>query len=526
MAELSGFRRFSHPAPRRGSLFANVQRGSDLQRGSVVSIATTVQTTGHSWMYILRAMRKQFYSLLPGFSICTCAIILNSNFYYVDLFNKLSDIYDGNNHYDITDCVTIALYFLGACVGSILVGFYQYTWPARKTNYVIGVVLLISCAFMFWKHIVSFAVSRLLAGVSYGFIYIPLITQIADNSMKTVRGYMATLFAQSNLLGLIVGVAFSDHSWKELTYMRIIFCVVLIAFPIATIIMTRFLTFEPVTRLLKLQLETEARNVLDKSRSGKIESTVIQYEIDERKLMLLEDYNEDEEQSCGFQKVLNNGNGMTLLWIILLRLLHVLTANMYLFILSAISISTDLNYVMHIVLMFVRLLILTIPHYSIDKLGRKSLLLTSGLGSGILLIPFGVQAMDWIQIRGDLFTIIIFGIHIFAALGIEPVQPIYAAEAFPLSQRNGSLTIVTCFEYITQGTIAILLLRGEKLSLQILLLATPFIVLLLTIILFAKLPETKSLPLRRCRDLFNKNIEKKTLPPRVSRIHTLGSTYM
>lgn len=66
-AELSGFRRFSHPPPRRGSLFANVQRGTDLQRGSVVSIATsTAQTTGHSWCYILRAMQKQNYSLLPG----------------------------------------------------------------------------------------------------------------------------------------------------------------------------------------------------------------------------------------------------------------------------------------------------------------------------------------------------------------------------------------------------------------------------------------------------------------------------
>lgn len=178
--------------------------------------------------------------------------------------------------------------------------------------------------------------------------------------------------------------------------------------------------------------------------------------------------------------------------------------------------------------MFVRLLTLTIPQYSIDKLGRKSLLLTSGLGSGILLIPFALSAMDWITVRADLLALITFAIHIFAALGIESVQLIYSTEAFPLSQRNCSLAFVTCFEYITQGTIVILLLLSEKSSLEILLLATPFVVLLLTIILFAKLPETKSIPLRRCRDLFNKNIKKKTLPSniRVSGIHTLGSTYM
>lgn len=80
MAEMSGFRRYSHPAPRRGSLgtnMPNVQRGSlltnlqrgsisHIQRGSIVSVATTAQTTGHSWLYILRAMRKQYYSLLSG----------------------------------------------------------------------------------------------------------------------------------------------------------------------------------------------------------------------------------------------------------------------------------------------------------------------------------------------------------------------------------------------------------------------------------------------------------------------------
>lgn len=444
------------------------------------------------------------------------------------------------------------MYFVGACIGSIVCGIYQFTWPARLTNvrdayffkkllllrrfirylffsvsqqYVISGILIVSCGFMFWINTIALCIARLLAGFCYGFIYITLITQVADNVMKTVRGYMASGLAQSTLLGLIIGVGFSEHSWKAIPYMRVLFCIILIGFPVSSIILNRFLTYEPITRLLKMNQETEAYNVLNKLRIGKIESSVIQYEIDERKRMLLEDYS-DLSQCCGFQNVFSNGNGMTILWMVLLRLLYVLTANMYLFILSAIEVYQDLNYLMHMMLMLARLLILLIPHYSMDKLGRRGLFLTSGLGSGILLIPFAAQQLTDIHIRGDLIAIITFGIHIFAALGIEPVQPIYASEAFPLSQRNASLAIVTCFEYILHGIIAILVLLGEELTLKIFLVITPFAVLLLTIILFVKLPETKSMPLRRCRDQFNKNIKKKTLSSRDSGIHTLGSTYM
>lgn len=57
MAELSGFRRFSYQAQRRQSF---------VPRKSIVSVATTAQPIGHSWLYILRAMYKQDLSLCTG----------------------------------------------------------------------------------------------------------------------------------------------------------------------------------------------------------------------------------------------------------------------------------------------------------------------------------------------------------------------------------------------------------------------------------------------------------------------------
>lgn len=402
----------------------------------------------------------------------------------------------------------------------------SFLFLLNKKQYVIGIIVVISCGFMFWTNSVSFCIARFLAGFSFGFIYIVLTTQIADNVMKSVRGYMLITFSMTITFGYALGLGFSENSWKSVQYMGWIFNIVLISFPIASLILTHFVTYEPVTMLLKMGLEAEAQNVLHESRNGLIEASIIQYEIVERKLMLIEDYDNEENQCCGLLNVCGNGNVMPIILMVLLRILNVFTSNVYFFILSALSIHRDLNFIIHIVLMATRILILIIPKYSIDKLGRKNLLLASGLGSGLLLLPFAAKHMDYIEIRADLLAIITFGIHIFAALGIEPVQHIYVAEAFPLSKRNGSLAIVTCIEYILQGVITIWVMLGQTVCLHIVLLMSPFAVLLLTIILFIKLPETKSMPLRKCRDQFNNKIEKKTLPPRISGIHTIGSSYM
>lgn len=351
------------------------------------------------------------------------------------------------------------------------------------------------------------------------------MTHIADNVMKIVRGYMVTNISIATTLGFGLGVGFSADLFHSGPYVRWIFNIVTIAFPIASIVLTRFLTYEPITWLLRMDLETEARNVLTESRNGLIDDVAAQYEIDEKRHMMLEDY-DDKGQRCGFQSVFSNGNAMTIITILLLRMLNVFTSNIYLYTLSATSIHQDSNLVMLIVLLGVRLLILFIPKYSIDKLGRKSLLLASGLGCSILLLPFAAKNMNYIDIRADLLAIITFAIHIFAALGIDSVQHIYACEAFPLSNRNASLAIVTCVEYILQAIITVWVLLEYTHILEVVLVGTPFAVLLLTIISFAKLPETKTLALRRCRDHFSKNPLKETYPPRVSGIHTLGSTYI
>lgn len=368
-----------------------------------------------------------------------------------------------------------------------------------------------------------FSIARFLAGFVYGFMYIVLMTHIADNAMKFVRGFIATDFSMWTTFGVLLAIAFSI---KSMAFIRWIFNVVLLIIPIVSMILTRFLTYEPITRLLQMDLEIEARAVLDESRNGLIDAAIIQHEIDERNLMLSEDY-ADESQRSGFHRIFNDRNAMIIILIFLLRLLHMFTSNLYFCIVSATSLHSDMPFIMLIIIIAVRFIVLLIPKYSIDKLGRRILLLVSGLGSGILLIPFAVNNMKYIAIRDDLLGIITFSIHIFAAIGIDPIHHIYASEAFSLSKRNASLAIVTCYEYILHSIITILLLLEQTFPLEILLLISPFAVILLSIVLFITLPETKAMALRRCRDQFQKKEVKKPIPPRASLgIQTLGSVYM
>lgn len=310
--------------------------------------------------------------------------------------------------------------------------------------------------------------------------------------------------------------------------MRWVFNAILLIVPIASMILTRCLTYEPVTRLLQMDLEIEARTVLNESRNRLFDAAIIQHELDERKQMLLEDY-DDKSQRSGFHRLLNDRNALMIGFICALRFLHILTANLYIFIISATSMHSDMPILMLTLIIVVRIVVFLIPKYSIDKLGRRCLLLASGLGSGIFMIPFAAHQMNYIALRNDLLAIVTFSIQIFAAMGIEPIQHIYACEAFSLSKRNASLAIVACMEYILNAIIVVLMLLEEKYPLEMLLVISPFVILALTIILFATLPETKAMALRRCRDQFNKNKVKIPIPPPLhvpSGIQTLGSVYM
>lgn len=332
----------------------------------------------------------------------------------------------------------------------------------------------------------------LIAGCICGFHYIGLLSQIGDNVRKSIRGFATTLYLIQFYAFMVIIVA---GAWLEPTYLLPI---LLIASPMAICLLTYFFSQESITRLIKLGEEESARNILQGFHDGAVEPTMIIAEIEDKKRMVAEDYK--ETVSCGFIGVLSDGNIYPIIWMLLLRVLGALTSHPIFYILSAKGIAKDLMDYMLMTIFVVRLITMLFPLYAIDRLGRKAFLVISGIGCGICAIPFVCFHLSYIYIRGDLLAIITVSMQIFIALGIEPTKHIYSIEAFPLNKRNGSLAIITCFEYLCY---ILLIYVGDVAGI---LLATPLLILLLTLILAAKLPETKFVGLRKCRLIFNENL--------------------
>lgn len=365
-------------------------------------------------------------------------------------------------------------------------------------------------------------IARFLAGGVYGFNYIVVITHISDNAWKMTRGYVSVIMSFATILSFMIAFLFSEHTWRTVTSYHLFVNISLFGFTALALLLTRS-TYEPVTIYLKSNNLNEAERVFGELCNDVIEPIRIRSEVCEKARMMSEDYNDEINRYTSWLHIFKNGNGKPIVGMIMLRLLNVLTLNIFLLALSGAEMYDGEIFLMQIGVMIVRLCILPIPRYSLDKLGRKALLTISGIGSGICFLPFMANVLNFINIRGDLMAVITIFIHIFAAFGIEPLQHVYATEAFPLSKRNASLAFVTCFEYICNCIITIWWLKKRTTLLKVVLIATPFYLIIGSIILAIKLPETKGKSIRKCRAEFNKYYKSR---PRLPGVHTIGSAYI
>lgn len=363
--------------------------------------------------------------------------------------------------------------------------------------------------------------ARFLAGGVFGFVYIVTITHISDNSWKMVRGYIATGVSFITTAALTFGVLFNKFSIGTGSIVNI--WIISMLFILTFLgLGTVWLTNEPITRYLYADNFTEAQTTFSHLCNDVIDSIRVRTEVCEKARMISEDY-DDKESRISWFEIFKNGNGKPILVMILLRSFTFLTSNRFMITLSGAAMFESHIFSMEIIILIVRFFVLFVPLYSLDKLGRKTMFVISGIGSGIFFIPFTFSVLRFIRIREDLLAIITIMIHIFAAFGIESTQHVYATEAFPLSKRNASLAFVTCMEYIWHGIVLVWWINKRTIFLRTLLLIAPFWLIIGSIILFCQLPETKSKTVRKCRSAFNKFYENR---PRIPGIYTIGSAYM
>lgn len=338
------------------------------------------------------------------------------------------------------------------------------------------------------------SIVRFIGGFSCAFIYITLLTQIGDNAKKSIRGCAAVgLPMIQSIAMLFSGLASSvfQEAFKNREF-AIELCLFMLVITIFIIIITILFTQEPVTRRLKLEEANTSNNILERLYSKSEDNTTAISHIEEMKLMISEDYNAMNNANC-FCQIFCSENYKPIIWMLLLRLSNILTSYpilfMYLEFFKDLLRESPMQLIIKISV--VKCIALLIPKLLIDKIGRRPLMILSGTS-------FAACFMIILGLHYDQSLISILLLHALASIGIEPLQHVYAVESFPLSKRNGSLAFITIIEYILHAFLTICFMHF----------AFPFIIVRvitlipLMTILFLKLPETKLLGLRYCRDQF------------------------
>lgn len=352
---------------------------------------------------------------------------------------------------------------------------------------------------------------RFLIGCSFGFTYITIITQIGDNVWKRNRGYVATVIPFAMNIATLTALLFSQHIWPTLSIHPIMFPICVLFFTLLGIGGTALLTYEPITEYLRLDQTIEAERVLKELCDGAIDLTKVRSEIIEKTQMMAEDYANIDSQ-CFPLTIFSDGNWRPIVGMFLFRILHVLTSNLYFIALSAASIYSERIFSIQLVVITIHFIILFISKYSMDAIGRRTLLAISGIGCGLCFITFTADVLNTMEVRNETLAIMTILIHVFLSLGIEPLQHVYATEAFPMSKRNASLAIITGFEYAFNGFIVYWWLTGESSMLNFLIGCTPILLIFMTFVLYIILPETKSKSIRKCRSEFNSYYNEPILP--------------
>ncbi|XP_022920716.2 facilitated trehalose transporter Tret1-like [Onthophagus taurus] len=134
----------------------------------------------------------------------------------------------------------------------------------------------------------------------------------------------------------------------------------------------------------------------------------------------------------------------------------------------------------------------------VDKIGRKKLLIFSGISTSATLIVLATYSLlqylesDWAKTHNwiPFICIILYAVGMRSGLGIVPF--ILNGELFPMSVKSKGMTVADCF-YLISGIICVVFYRElkESYGMYIPIYFLGCFTLIITLIVSVKLPETK-----------------------------------
>jgi sugar porter (SP) family MFS transporter len=342
----------------------------------------------------------------------------------------------------VSGCVLI-----GCAAGVLIVGPMSDRFGRKKALLIAAVLFFISSiGTAIPKDITTFIIFRFLAGVGIGIASMSTPMYIAEIAPAHLRGRLVSL----NQIAIVSGIVavyfvnyfiarFGDQSWNETIGWRLMFgCGVI---PAAIFLVLTFFVPESPRWLVEMNRAPEAENILTKIGGQEYAAA----ELSEVRRSL-------SSERGTWAELFSRALRLPLIIGISLAILQQVTGiNVFLYfgtsIFKNLSASTgvDAGMLQQLIVGSASMLATIVAILTVDKWGRKPLMLLGATGMGISLLVMGILAQrmtDPAAVGGWMLFLIILYVVAFG-LSVGPVTWVILSEIFPTAVRGRALGIAT-----------------------------------------------------------------------------------
>lgn len=347
--------------------------------------------------------------------------------------------------------------------------------------------------------------ARGLIGFGHGCAYLTAMIHASEILTQKLRGMTISslnlLIVSSMLIGGILTL-FDDQEGNVFGSIQWMGIIGIIACVIGIILVPFFARKSPV-QLIRQRKFNEALLVMVALRSESSETMSIRSEFEELRSMV-------EEDELSSKEIFDEGNLHPLYLIILLKIGSVLAFNYCVNIirLKYATMFVDENDYDYGVMTFmiIRQLGCVVTLFTIDTIGRRLHYVVSFGGSAVLLIAMAVVIAFDSSLNQWIIGTLQLCFEFLGGLGIGMIADVYASEAFNTIKKANSIAFATSVEMTLQAAIiagTFNFIPSDNFD-YIYLSIAGILLLVITTLLFMKLPETARKSIRQTRNEFAK----------------------
>ncbi len=330
---------------------------------------------------------------------------------------------------------------LGCAIGAALAGVLS-DWLGRKKVLILSAILFLISAVgtALPKNITTFIIYRIIGGLGVGAASMSSPMYIAEISPARIRGRMVSVNQFAIVTGFLV-VYFvnyfialqGDQMWNEESGWRWMFGSE--SLPALLLLVLLFFVPESPRWLTKQNRSDEALEILTRVDGAEYAKTE-----------LLEIKDAIAHESGSLRQLLQPGMKIVLVIGIVLAVLQQVTGiNVFLYfgteIFKKMGSGTNAALLQTVVVGVVNLSFTIIAIWTVDKLGRKPLMIIGAAGMGISLLAMGLASYFG---RTELWLLLfILGYIACFALSVGPVTWVILSEIFPTRIRGRAMAIAT-----------------------------------------------------------------------------------